>query len=164
MNDNNFKTKVKFSGEVETRSWCWVSSCRCSLTFSHSWRFPTPPISMRPRIQHLLIQTGFFKSFLWNDFFFKSIRILQFPPFQDTCDLHCLFTWLLWCLLQHTSGLEMTWFNCLKKKIICLKILQITSILGGVFKEQSSSAFAIFKFMQSLSAAIAFFYSPYLRY
>merc|ERR1712142_954716 len=39
---------------------------------------------------------------------------------------------------------------------------QITSILGGVFKEQSSSAFAIFKFMQSLSAAIAFFYSPYL--
>merc|ERR1719341_548316 len=34
---------------------------------------------------------------------------------------------------------------------------QITSILGGVFKEQSSSAFAIFKFMQSLSAAIAFF-------
>ena len=42
-------------------------------------------------------------------------------------------------------------------------VLQITSILGGVFKEQSSSAFAIFKFMQSLSAAIAFFYSPYLR-
>lgn len=39
---------------------------------------------------------------------------------------------------------------------------QITSMLGGVFKEQSSSAFAIFKFMQSLSAAIAFFYSPYL--
>ena len=114
MNDNYFKTKVRFSDDVETRSWCWVSSCRCSLTFSHSWRFPTPPISMRPRIQHLLIQTGFFKSFLWNDFFFKSIRILQFPPFQDTCDLHCLFTWLLWCLLQHTSGLEMTWFNCFK--------------------------------------------------
>ena len=43
-------------------------------------------------------------------------------------------------------------------------ISQITSILGGVFKEQSSSAFAIFKFMQSLSAAIAFFYSPYLRW
>ena len=64
MNDNNFKTKVNFSDEVETRSWCWVSSCRCSLTFSHSWRFPTRPISMRPRIQHLLIQTGFQKLFM----------------------------------------------------------------------------------------------------
>merc|ERR1719244_1199800 len=39
---------------------------------------------------------------------------------------------------------------------------QITSILGGAFKDQSSSAFAIFKFIQSLSTAIAFFYSPYL--
>jgi len=40
---------------------------------------------------------------------------------------------------------------------------QITSILGGAFKDQSSSAFAIFKFMQSMSAAIAFFYSPSLK-
>ena len=39
---------------------------------------------------------------------------------------------------------------------------QITSILGGAFKEQSAAGFAIFKFMQSLSRAIAFFYSPYL--
>ena len=39
---------------------------------------------------------------------------------------------------------------------------QITSILGGAFKEQSAAGFAIFKFMQSLSCAIAFFYSPYL--
>merc|ERR1711874_647119 len=39
---------------------------------------------------------------------------------------------------------------------------QITSILGGAFKEQSASAFAIFKFTQSLSCAVAFFYSPYL--
>ena len=77
MNDNYFKTKVRFSDDVETRSWCWVSSCRCSLTFSHSWRFPTRPISMKPRIQHSLIQTGFSKAFY--DFFFQSIRILQFP-------------------------------------------------------------------------------------
>jgi len=40
---------------------------------------------------------------------------------------------------------------------------QINSILGGAFKEQSSSAFAIFKFMQSMSAAVAFFYSPVLK-
>ena len=39
---------------------------------------------------------------------------------------------------------------------------QITSILGGAFKENSAAGFAIFKFMQSLSCAIAFFYSPYL--
>ena len=51
-----------------------------------------------------------------------------------------------------------------KSKKWTTDISQITSILGGVFKEQSSSAFAIFKFMQSLSAAIAFFYSPYLRW
>ena len=37
------------------------------------------------------------------------------------------------------------------------------SILGGTFKDQSSSAFAIYKFIQSLSAAIACFYSPYLK-
>ena len=37
------------------------------------------------------------------------------------------------------------------------------SLLGGTFKDQSVSAFAIFKFIQSLSAAIAFFYSPYLK-
>ena len=39
---------------------------------------------------------------------------------------------------------------------------QITSILGGAFKENSAAGFAIFKFMQSFSCAIAFFYSPYL--
>ena len=40
--------------------------------------------------------------------------------------------------------------------------LQITSILAGSFKENSAAGFAIFKFMQSLSCAIAFFYSPWL--
>ena len=39
---------------------------------------------------------------------------------------------------------------------------QITSILAGSFKENSAAGFAIFKFMQSLSCAIAFFYSPWL--
>jgi len=36
---------------------------------------------------------------------------------------------------------------------------QIYSILGSAYQDQSSSAFAIFKFVQSTSAAIAFFYS-----
>ena len=40
--------------------------------------------------------------------------------------------------------------------------MQITSILAGSFKENSAAGFAIFKFMQSLSCAIAFFYSPFL--
>jgi len=39
---------------------------------------------------------------------------------------------------------------------------QITSLLGGPFKEQSAPAFAIFKFVQSLSCAIAFFYSSHI--
>ena len=41
--------------------------------------------------------------------------------------------------------------------------VQVFSILGGTFKENSASAFAIFKFMQSFATAIAFFYSPYLK-
>ena len=36
---------------------------------------------------------------------------------------------------------------------------QVYSILGSAYQDQSSSAFAIFKFVQSTSAAIAFFYS-----
>jgi hypothetical protein len=36
---------------------------------------------------------------------------------------------------------------------------QIYSLLGGEYADQSSSAFAIFKFMQSASSALAFAYS-----
>ncbi|XP_029283969.1 UNC93-like protein MFSD11 [Cottoperca gobio] len=39
---------------------------------------------------------------------------------------------------------------------------QLYSILGCVYAEQSTSAFAIFKFIQSVFAAVAFFYSGYL--
>ncbi|XP_042561708.1 UNC93-like protein MFSD11 [Clupea harengus] len=39
---------------------------------------------------------------------------------------------------------------------------QLYSILGRVYAEQSAPAFAIFKFIQSIFAAIAFFYSGYL--
>ncbi|KAM4535727.1 UNC93-like protein MFSD11 isoform 1-T2 [Fundulus diaphanus] len=39
---------------------------------------------------------------------------------------------------------------------------QLYSILGYVYAEQSTPAFAIFKFIQSVSAAVAFFYSGYL--
>ncbi|XP_037545069.1 UNC93-like protein MFSD11 [Nematolebias whitei] len=39
---------------------------------------------------------------------------------------------------------------------------QLYSILGHVYAEQSVAAFAIFKFIQSVSAAVAFFYSGYL--
>ncbi|KAM9779852.1 UNC93-like protein MFSD11 [Neosynchiropus ocellatus] len=40
---------------------------------------------------------------------------------------------------------------------------QLYSILGCVYAEQSTPAFAIFKFIQSVFAAVAFFYSGYLR-
>uniref|UniRef100_A0AAR2J100 UNC93-like protein MFSD11 n=1 Tax=Pygocentrus nattereri TaxID=42514 RepID=A0AAR2J100_PYGNA len=39
---------------------------------------------------------------------------------------------------------------------------QLYSILGRVYSEQSAPAFAIFKFVQSVFAAVAFFYSGYL--
>ncbi|XP_010728854.3 UNC93-like protein MFSD11 [Larimichthys crocea] len=39
---------------------------------------------------------------------------------------------------------------------------QLYSILGRVYAEQSTPAFAIFKFIQSIFAAVAFFYSGYL--
>ncbi|XP_077490603.1 UNC93-like protein MFSD11 isoform X2 [Amblyomma americanum] len=39
---------------------------------------------------------------------------------------------------------------------------QIYSILGFVYSEDSAPAFAIFKFIQAIAAAIAFFYSNYL--
>ncbi|XP_028842833.1 UNC93-like protein MFSD11 isoform X1 [Denticeps clupeoides] len=39
---------------------------------------------------------------------------------------------------------------------------QLYSILGRIYAEQSSPAFAIFKFIQSIFAAVAFFYSGYL--
>lgn len=39
---------------------------------------------------------------------------------------------------------------------------QLYSILGRVYAEQSAPAFAIFKFIQSIFAAVAFFYSGYL--
>ncbi|XP_072532502.1 UNC93-like protein MFSD11 [Salminus brasiliensis] len=39
---------------------------------------------------------------------------------------------------------------------------QLYSILGRVYSEQSAPAFAIFKFIQSIFAAVAFFYSGYL--
>ncbi|XP_066544958.1 UNC93-like protein MFSD11 isoform X2 [Amia ocellicauda] len=39
---------------------------------------------------------------------------------------------------------------------------QLYSILGCLYAEQSSPAFAIFKFIQSICAAVAFFYSGYL--
>ena len=41
---------------------------------------------------------------------------------------------------------------------------KVTSILGGFFKDQAASAFAIYKFAQSLTSAIYFFYSPYLGF
>ncbi|XP_024128178.1 UNC93-like protein MFSD11 isoform X3 [Oryzias melastigma] len=39
---------------------------------------------------------------------------------------------------------------------------QLYSILGHIYAEESTPAFAIFKFIQSVSAAVAFFYSGYL--
>ncbi|KAM9843407.1 UNC93-like protein MFSD11 [Aulostomus maculatus] len=39
---------------------------------------------------------------------------------------------------------------------------QLLSIIGFMFRENSAPAFAVFKFIQSITAALAFFYSNYL--
>ncbi|XP_031750251.1 UNC93-like protein MFSD11 [Xenopus tropicalis] len=39
---------------------------------------------------------------------------------------------------------------------------QMLSILGSLYPDNSAPAFAVFKFVQSVSAAVAFFYSNYL--
>ncbi|XP_076837607.1 UNC93-like protein MFSD11 [Brachyhypopomus gauderio] len=39
---------------------------------------------------------------------------------------------------------------------------QLLSIVGFIFREDSAPAFAVFKFAQSITAAVAFFYSNYL--
>ena len=41
-------------------------------------------------------------------------------------------------------------------------IMQINAMLGGVWADQSASAFGLFKFVQSLASMVAFCYSAYL--
>ena len=57
---------------------------------------------------------------------------------------------------SQSPDIKVQYLSCLTSIVV-----QITSILGGAFKEQSAAGFAIFKFMQSFSCAIAFFYSRY---
>ncbi|XP_058267541.1 UNC93-like protein MFSD11 [Hemibagrus wyckioides] len=40
---------------------------------------------------------------------------------------------------------------------------QLLSIVGFIFRDDSAPAFAVFKFVQSIAAALAFFYSNYLQ-
>ena len=37
-------------------------------------------------------------------------------------------------------------------------------MLGDIWKDQAASAFALFKFVQSISTAASFFYSPWLGF
>ena len=100
-----------------------------------------------------------------NRFLVIVLNLKFDTPFSDTWSYSLHFFWAFLMpasIPKWDSDHFLMWRT--KSKILTTDISQITSILGGVFKEQSSSAFAIFKFMQSLSAAIAFFYSPYLRW
>ncbi len=56
------------------------------------------------------------------------------------------------------SALEINLY-LLTKTYVYVSCGQIYSLLGGEYADQSSSAFAIFKFMQSASSALAFAYS-----
>jgi hypothetical protein len=57
----------------------------------------------------------------------------------------------------------LNFFNLFSKALQLIHLnFQVYSLLGGAFKVDSASAFAIFKFMQSGSSAIAFAYSSKL--
>ena len=62
--------------------------------------------------------------------------------------------------IKVTQLLSLSW--TIPSSFYLLSHVQVFSMLGGAFKEDSSSAFAIFKFMQSGSSAIAFAYSSKL--
>uniref|UniRef100_A0A1L8EFE2 UNC93-like protein MFSD11 n=2 Tax=Haematobia irritans TaxID=7368 RepID=A0A1L8EFE2_HAEIR len=74
-------------------------------------------------------------------------------PFNDTTDISFFDpprTWIA-LLCAFLLGLGDACFNT-----------QIYSMLGGVFVKNSVGAFALFKFTQSVAAAISFFYSSHL--
>lgn len=71
--------------------------------------------------------------------------------FANCVSIPFLFSLILALLCSFLLGLGDSCFNT-----------QIYSLIGSVYKEDSSPAFAIFKFIQSLATSMAFFYSNYI--
>ena len=101
----------------------------------------------------------------WN-----SVTIFKL---SNSVQLGCKINLLIGCVPASQAEVDLlniiTELSCLlgltllSVQILKNVLYQVYSILGGTFKENSASAFAIFKFMQSFAAAIAFWYSPLLK-
>jgi len=83
-------------------------------------------------------------------FFLIFLNLPNNAPFEDTTDVSFLNPPRAWIALicSFLLGFGDSCFNT-----------QIYSLLGGVFASKSADAFSIFKFTQSIAAAISFFYS-----
>ncbi|XP_067617752.1 UNC93-like protein MFSD11 isoform X2 [Eurosta solidaginis] len=86
-------------------------------------------------------------------FFLIFLNLPDNAPFKDTEDISYLDPPRPWIALicAFMLGLGDACMNT-----------QIYSMLGGVYVKNSVGAFALFKFTQSIAAAISFFYSSYL--
>ncbi|XP_050301655.1 UNC93-like protein MFSD11 [Anthonomus grandis grandis] len=85
-------------------------------------------------------------------FFLIFLNLPNSSPFTDTADTAFITSNAYVAILcSFLLGLGDACYNT-----------QIYSILGGVYAEDSSSAFAIFKFTQSVAAAISFIYASSL--
>ncbi len=82
-------------------------------------------------------------------YFLVFINLPNTAPFGDTFD---------YAYIDSSPALAMLSSFLLGFGDACFNT-QIISILGSIYSDDSVSAFAIFKFVQSTSAAIAFFYS-----
>ncbi|XP_055851082.1 UNC93-like protein MFSD11 [Episyrphus balteatus] len=111
------------------------------LLGSKTTRYGRDPIVIVGYIIHLIA------------FFLIFLNLPDAAPFQSTTDISYLDPPKAWLALlcAFLLGFGDACFNT-----------QIYSMLGGVFVKNSVGAFALFKFTQSVAAAISFFYSPYL--
>ncbi|XP_037896547.1 UNC93-like protein MFSD11 [Glossina fuscipes] len=108
---------------------------------SKTARFGRNPIVITAYVIHLVA------------FFLIYLNLPDNAPFKETEDVSYIDPPKIWLALLCALmlGLGDVSFNT-----------QIYSMLAGVFVKQSAAAFAIFKFTQSVAAAIAFFYAYHL--
>lgn len=104
-------------------------------------RFGRDPIVIMGFVVHIL------------SFFLIFLNLPNEAPFGDTAKTSYFEPALPWVALicSFLLGLGDSCYNT-----------QIYSMLGGVFKSKSTAAFALFKFTQSVAAALSFVYSSYL--
>lgn len=116
-----------------------LSSSDSLATWCHSSSFT----SIYPHL-HQLVKRVIQHSFKAGNFFKKEF-LMNFPP---SFLIHFLFSVPLALLASFLLGLGDSCFNT-----------QLYSYLSTIYSNDSASAFALFKFVQSIATSIAFIYS-----